>query len=86
MKAVNTVLKPLSFVAKGGLVGAGVKAIAGGKKKPAAPAGPVRRDQEIINREVFDELARRRGGAADMLTGASGAEAPAATGKAVLGQ
>lgn len=33
-----------------------------------------------------DELARRRGGAADVITGASGAEPSTPTGKALLGQ
>lgn len=57
-------------------------------KKPEAPPAPRQatradaRDQALRN----DELLRRRGGAADMVTGSYGAEAPAgATGKTLLG-
>lgn len=68
----------------GGLLGAGIKAIAGKKKKPA-PVGlpPATRDDAAVS--LDDELLRRRGGAADILTGATGAEAALSGGKLVLG-
>jgi hypothetical protein len=77
MKAVGTVLSPLGKAL--GIFGGGP-----GKKPRALPQ--VTRDESIINRDRLDELARRRGGAADVLTGTTGAEAPMAAGKAVLGQ
>lgn len=72
----------------GGLLGAGVKAaakaVAPGKKKVAAPGVPLAtRDDAAAT--IDDELLRRRGGAADILTGATGAEAALSGGKLVLG-
>lgn len=53
-------------------------------KPPAALPGAQRDDARAeIDRE--DELRRRRGGAADLVTGASGAEAPTTGGKQTLG-
>jgi hypothetical protein len=54
------------------------------KPKVPAPVLPPRRDvvRDQINRESM--LMRRRGGAADIVTGAYGAEAPAG-GKITLG-
>jgi len=44
-------------------------------------------DDAAAKTATSDELARRRGGAADVITGAGGAEASAgSTGKALLGQ
>lgn len=76
MKAVGTILSPL---------GKAVGLIKTGGRKPKALPQATRND-EIVNRETLDELARRRGGAADILTGTTGAEAPMTGGKSVLGQ
>lgn len=69
----------------GGLLGVGIKALTGGKKKKPAPValGPATRDDAAVS--LDDELLRRRGGAADILTGATGAEAALSGGKLVLG-
>lgn len=58
-------------------------------KKPHIPSPgpspkPVTRDDARESAERDDELRRRRGGAADILTGAGGAEA-GSTGKTQLG-
>lgn len=47
----------------------------GGKKKPKMLPGPVTRDDARDAANSQDELLRRRGAAADMLTGPGGAEA-----------
>lgn len=52
-------------------------------KKPGVQPAPVTRDS-AIDTTRDDELRKRRGGAADMLTGAGGAEA-GQTGKTILG-
>lgn len=52
--------------------------------KPPAPLPVVTRDDAATNSSLADELARRRGGAADMLNGSGGAEA-GSTGKTQLG-
>lgn len=52
--------------------------------KPPAPLPTVTRDTARDRAAQEDELRRRRGGAADMLTGDAGAEA-GATGKTTLG-
>lgn len=69
----------------GGLLGAGIRAVAGGKKKKQAiaPIPTATRDDAMVS--IDDELLRRRGGAADILTGATGAEAALSGGKLVLG-
>ena len=81
MKAIG---KSFGFLA-GGLLGSAVKAIAGGKKKkPVQPLPQVSRDDAAaIARD--DELMRRRGSAADMITGSTGAEAALSGGRLVLG-
>lgn len=77
------------FLLGGGLLGSGVKAavkaVAGGKKnkQAQAPLAMVSRDEATAS--IDDELLRRRGGAADILTGATGAEAALSGGKLVLG-
>lgn len=66
----------------------GLGLLAGLLHKPKAPppVKPVTVDQAAQAAARQDELLRRRGGAADIVTGASGAEAaPAATGKTTLG-
>jgi hypothetical protein len=65
----------------GGLVGGllGLK-----KKKPQLLPRPVTRDDARDQVAVDDELLRRRGGAADMITGTQGAEA-ANVGRLVVG-
>ena len=70
----------------GGIVGGGIiKSVIGGKKKkPTQPLPQVSRD-DAIAQMADDELLRRRGGAADMLTGTTGAEAALSGGKLVVG-
>lgn len=60
-----------------------MKALVGKMKSPGAPTKAVTRD-DIPDSALEDELRKRRGGAADILTGPSGAEA-GATGKTILG-
>lgn len=58
------------------------------KKKPDAPVQPLTgatRDDAAARTAINDELLRRKGGAADILTGVRGAEAPSGGGKLVLG-
>lgn len=52
--------------------------------KPPLPLQPVTRDDARDRATRDDELARRRGGLADVITGAGGAEA-GRTGKVMLG-
>lgn len=52
---------------------------------PPAPIASVTRDDAVAAANSRDELLRRKGGAADVLTGTRGAEAPSATGKTTLG-
>jgi hypothetical protein len=74
------------FLLGGGLLGAGVKALVGGKSKKAAVAVPqATRDDAAAAIAADDELRRRKGGAADILTGSRGAEAALTGGKLVLG-
>ena len=61
-----------------------MKALMGGKMKEPKPSATVTRDDARERAGIEDELRKRRGGAADILTGASGAEA-GATGKTQLG-
>jgi hypothetical protein len=70
----------------GGILGGGIfKSIIGGKKKkPVQPLPQVSRD-DAAAQIADDELLRRRGGAADMLTGTTGAEAALSGGKLVVG-
>lgn len=49
------------------------------------PLPSVTRDDARDSSAMADELRRRRGGAADMLTGAGGAEAGTGGGKSTLG-
>lgn len=79
----------LAKVAKNVLFG-GVAGLAGGllgkKKKPAPQAlGQVNRDDAAEEIEANDEIRRRKGAAADMITGTRGAEAVGGTGRLVLG-
>ena len=80
---------PIGAIA-GGILGLGTKALGvGGKKKkkapvPVQPLPQVSRD-DAAARMADDELLRRRGGAADMITGMTGAEAALSGGKLVLG-
>lgn len=53
--------------------------------KPPAPLAAVTRDDARDQATQADELRRRRGGAADLLTGAGGAELAGGTGKTTLG-
>lgn len=74
MKKIFKLISPIA----GGLLGVGGK-----KKKPVAPVPTATRDDAMT--AVDDELLRRRGGAADILTGTTGAEAALSGGKLVLG-
>ena len=76
MKLARIAVSPIAAIGK---------ALFKGPGKPPAPLKTPTRDDIIVNREALDELARRRGGAAAMLSGSAGFEAPAATGKTVLG-
>jgi hypothetical protein len=72
----------------GGLLGAGVNAIFGGGKKKKTVAQPLptaTRDDGAALAQQEDELRRRKGSAADILTGSTGAEAALSGGKLVLG-
>lgn len=69
----------------GGLLGLGATLL---KKKPAAPIQPLpaaTRDDAAAQATLNDELLRRKGGAADILTGVRGAEAPSSGAKTLLG-
>lgn len=57
-------------------------------KKPKLPAPAPAPTRDDVAREAIrdDELRKRRGGAADMLTGAGGAEAAATGVKTLVGQ
>lgn len=74
--------------AVGGLVGYGLSKLLKPKKSATSPAAlpPVTRDSVREDADRRDALRRRRGGAADMVTGNYGAEASAAAvGKQTLG-
>lgn len=65
----------MSFIKKA--LGSGLGGILGGllfakKAKPKALPGPVTRDDAALEAQREAELARRRGGQADRITGASG--------------
>lgn len=66
-------------------LGAAVGLFNGGKKGPKLLPGPVTRDDMRDAADSQDALLRRRGAAADMLTGTSGAEASAGIGRIVAG-
>ncbi|ARS27622.1 hypothetical protein [Sphingomonas sp. KC8] len=59
-----------------------------GKPKAAQPISqrPVTRDDAAAQMQADDDLRRRRGAGANLLTGPSGAEARTAGGKVLLGQ
>lgn len=72
--------------AVGGLVGGTILKSLFHKPKPPAAAQPVTRDDAMTAAERQDALLRRRGGAADIATGAYGAEPGlGAVGKTTLG-
>lgn len=76
----------LSSLLGGGLLG-GIGSLLGiGKKKPPMQTRPVTRDAATEQAEASDALQRRRGAAADMITGTRGAEAAASSvGRLVVG-
>lgn len=80
-------LGKIAKFALGGLIG-GALLNSKGKAKPAtssAPA-PIMRDDAAAIAAREDELRKRRGAAADILTGSGGAEAGAgSTGRAIVG-
>lgn len=53
--------------------------------KPPAPLRPVTRDDAAAQTAADDEIRRRQGAAADIITGTGGAEAPLTGGKLTLG-
>ena len=72
--------------AVGGLVGGTLLKSLFNKPKPPPAIQPVTRDDAMTAAERQDALLRRRGGAADIMTGALGAEpAPGSVGKTTLG-
>ena len=84
MAFLKGVVKGLGKFARGGLLGVAL----GGKKKkgPAAPLLQATRDDATILAARDDALRLRRGSAADLLTGAAGAEpGGSALGRFVLG-
>ncbi|GGD73975.1 hypothetical protein [Croceicoccus mobilis] len=68
---MSKVIKTVGRFVTGGVLGLAM----GGKKKTVAQPGPVSRDDAAMEAERNDALRKRRGGAADMLTGTGGAEA-----------
>jgi hypothetical protein len=70
-KALGGVLKAVGIVSTPG--------------KPPAPLRSVTRDDAAGQVAADDELRRRQGGAADIITGAGGAEAALTGGKLTLG-
>jgi len=53
--------------------------------KPPTPLRPVTRDDAVASIAADDELRRRQGAAADIITGSGGAEAALTGGKLTLG-
>ncbi|WP_287459202.1 hypothetical protein [Sphingomonas sp.] len=56
-----------------------------GSPKPPTPLRPVTRDDAAAQIAADDEIRRRQGAAADIITGTGGAEAPMTGGKLTLG-
>ena len=82
MSFLAKVAKNVLFGGIGGLAGA----LLGKKKKaPPLPLSQVNRDDAAEEIDANDELRRRKGAAADMITGTRGAEAVGGTGRLVLG-
>lgn len=70
-KALGGILKAVGLVSTPG--------------KPPAPLRSVTRDDAAVQIATEDELRRRKGGAADIINGAGGAEAVLSGGKLTLG-
>ena len=87
MSFLKGVVKGLGkFVLGGGLLGLGINALAGKKKKPPVALPQATRDDAEAMAARDDALRLRRGSAADLLTGAAGAEpGGSALGRFVLG-
>lgn len=82
MSIIGKVAKNLLFGGVLGLAGD----LLGKKKKPAPqPLSQVNRDDAAEEIDANDEIRRRKGAAADMITGTRGAEAVGGTGRLVLG-
>lgn len=69
----------------GGILGLGAKALLGGKKKVIGPAPIPTRDDARAQAERDQLLARRRGAAADIISGASGEPGAGQIGRLVVG-
>lgn len=69
---MSKIVKTASRFVQGGVLG--VLMGGGGKKGPVAQA-PAARDEVAMAEADAERLRKRRGGAADMLTGTGGAEA-----------
>jgi hypothetical protein len=84
---VGAVIGAIAKVGGFGLLGLGASALLS-KPKAATPVqqlpGPTRDDAKAAQ-NLNDEMLRRKGGAADIITGVRGAEAPSSGGKTVLG-
>lgn len=72
------------FLLGGGLLGLGAKALLG-KKKGVGPAPIPTRDDARAQAERDQLLARRRGAAADIISGASGEPGAGQIGRLVVG-
>lgn len=76
----------LAKLARKGVFGLGGLILGGGGKKTRPAQRPLMRDEEREAMDAGDELRRRRGAAADMITGVRGAEAGAGSiGRLVVG-
>lgn len=85
MGIVKKVLGIAGTFLTGGLAGLGMKALSGKKPAAASPLPQAQRDDVAALAEREDELRRRRGASADIITGSGGAEATGRPGKFVLG-
>ncbi|WEK43634.1 MAG: hypothetical protein P0Y64_02030 [Candidatus Sphingomonas colombiensis] len=75
-------LKPIGKALGGVLKAVGIISSPG---KPPDPLRPVTRDDAAAQVASDDEIRRRQGAAADIITGTGGAQAPLTGGKLVLG-
>lgn len=69
-----SVVKKVAKFVTGGAVGLAMNLLGGKPKKGPVAPGPAAQDDAAEMAEREDELRRRRGAAADMITGTGGAE------------
>lgn len=85
MSIIKSIFKGVGKLA-GGLLGIGIGSLFGKKKALPAPLPQATRDDAEVLASREQELRRRRGAAADMLTGSGGSEASMGSiGKLVVG-